>query len=112
MTLLDSQKKPTNIGSDCQLSSAVEQRFRKQNLRGATDRNGVNNAASEANSLEKVTRLRNSCDPVDITDEYTGKRLAPLAKLAERTGNMVLKRLVLRYEAEREGVRLDGRLLK
>ena len=109
MRSLDQQKTRATVHRKAPVAQRTEQRFPKTIQAVSTGRDSVKHAASATNSLQIGTSSASSCAHVDLSDEYSGKRLAPLWVLAKQTGNQVLRRLVLQYEVEVEGVSIEGR---
>jgi hypothetical protein len=107
--MLDSRKSEATIAATAPVAQRTEQRFPKTKSLVTGGRHSQKQALPESNSLETGTASLGLCAPVDLDDEYTGKRLRPLWELAQSTGNAVLRRLVLRYEAEVEGILMAGR---
>jgi hypothetical protein len=107
---LDKPKTRTTVRKSAPVAQRTEQRFPKTIRAVSGGRSSTNHAALSTNSLESYTSPLGLCAPVDLSDEYSGKRLRPLWELAKRTSNDTLKRLVLQYEAQVEGVAIGGRL--
>ena len=116
MRSLDEPKTRASVSRNALVAQRTEQRFPKTISLGSADRNRGIRTAPQVNGLGIGTRPAGSCAPhrgrkstVVYSHEYQGKRVRLLWDYALRTGNLVLRQLVLRYESEREGIAVSGR---
>lgn len=110
MTQLDEQKSSATVALTAPVAQRIAQRFPKTKRPVSTGRRSRKQGAPTINGYGIGTSSPSFCAPVDLDDEYRGRRLRPLWELASRTGNSVLRRLCLQYEAEVEGVAIVGGL--
>ncbi len=108
MRALDPEKSRASVRIHAPVAQRTEQRFPKRNQAVTVGRCSTNRASPTDDSLKTVTSSLGLCAPVDDHDEYQGKRLRPLWDLALRLNNHVLRRLVLQYEVQHEGVAIVG----